>query len=83
MQVAMDVAATLSEPGWQDIQAVAITAETRFEDRDSGFAEVWRKPLDVRRVLTRLYDVLYLRDDDEQPQIEPPRARAAFAAPLR
>ena len=40
--------------GWQEIPAVAVTADPVFDCSSSGFAEVWRKPLNLRHVLHRL-----------------------------
>ena len=45
-------------PGWQDLPAVAVTAESRFQPLDGAFQEVWRKPLDLRRALARLDEML-------------------------
>jgi CheY-like chemotaxis protein len=36
------------------VPAVAVTAEYNFAAEDSGFDEVWSKPLDMRRMLDRL-----------------------------
>jgi CheY-like chemotaxis protein len=40
--------------GWADIPAVAVTAEPEFDVANSGFCEVWSKPLDLAFVLSRL-----------------------------
>jgi CheY-like chemotaxis protein len=40
--------------GWHQVPAVAVTADPVFDCTSSGFAEVWRKPLDMRQVLQRL-----------------------------
>jgi CheY-like chemotaxis protein len=40
--------------GCEFAPAVAVTAEPDFRLPDSGFAELWRKPLDLLRVLSRI-----------------------------
>lgn len=42
------------EPGWQDLPAVAVTTEPGFEAAGSDFLEVWPKPMNLQRALTRL-----------------------------
>lgn len=39
---------------WQDVPAVAVTAESRFDLSGAGFRELWPKPLDLALVLERL-----------------------------
>jgi CheY-like chemotaxis protein len=41
-------------PNCADVPAVAVTAESGFEAQDTGFVEVWPKPMDLRHVLNRL-----------------------------
>jgi CheY-like chemotaxis protein len=41
-------------PGYADIPAVALTADSGSDAMAHGFDEVWMKPLDLRRVVTRL-----------------------------
>lgn len=45
-------------PGWHDLPAVAVTAESQFDVAGTGFLETWRKPMDLRRALARLDDLL-------------------------
>lgn len=40
--------------GWRGVPAVAVTADPDFELHRHSFVDVWRKPLDVPRVLQRL-----------------------------
>ena len=40
--------------GWAEIPAVAVTAEPAFATEGTGFCEIWRKPLDLGFVLSRL-----------------------------
>ena len=41
-------------PGWQDIPAIAVTAEAEFMPAGTSFCDVWHKPLRVPTLLTRL-----------------------------
>jgi CheY-like chemotaxis protein len=41
-------------PGWEDVPAVAVTAEDDFDITGTGFCELWAKPLDLAHVLQRL-----------------------------
>jgi len=41
-------------PGWQDIPAIAVTAEAEFMPAGTGFSDVWHKPLRVPTLLARL-----------------------------
>ena len=41
-------------PGYADVPAVALTADGSSDAMAHGFDEVWMKPLDLRRVVTRL-----------------------------
>lgn len=71
------------QPGWEQLPAVAVTAESAFEAAGSSFLEVWRKPLDMRRVLARLDELLGLQAEPAV-RIERPRSpMAAFAASQR
>lgn len=45
-------------PGWAQVPAVAVTAEYDFKVENSGFSEIWRKPLDLPRVMARLDQLL-------------------------
>jgi CheY-like chemotaxis protein len=40
--------------GWHRVPAIAVTADPVLDWAASGFAEIWRKPLDMRQVLQRL-----------------------------
>jgi len=57
-------------PGCHTPPAVAVTADVTFEPADSGFCEVWTKPLDVEKVLARLDS---LTAAAPQPQLQPSR----------
>ena len=41
-------------PGWEEIPAVAVTAEAEFMPTGTSFCDVWHKPLRVPTLLTRL-----------------------------
>ena len=41
-------------PGWEDIPAIAVTAEAEFMPAGTTFCDVWHKPLRVPTLLTRL-----------------------------
>jgi len=41
-------------PGWQDIPAIAVTAEAEFMPVGTTFCDVWHKPLRVPTLLARL-----------------------------
>ena len=41
-------------PGWEDIPAVAVTAEAEFMPAGTTFCDVWHKPLRVPTLLARL-----------------------------
>lgn len=41
-------------PAYGDIPAIAVTAESDFFIEGTGFDEIWRKPLDVAWVMSRL-----------------------------
>jgi len=45
-------------PGLASVPAIAVTAEERFDLRNTSFMEVWMKPLDLPRTLKRLDEVL-------------------------
>jgi CheY-like chemotaxis protein len=45
-------------PGWQQIPAIAVTAEAEFMPAGTSFCDVWHKPLRVPTLLTRLDRVL-------------------------
>ena len=41
-------------PALSEVPAAAVTADELFDLSGSTFTETWRKPLDIRRVLSRL-----------------------------
>ncbi len=41
-------------PAYRDLPAIAVTAESDFFIEGTGFSEIWRKPLDVAWVMSRL-----------------------------
>jgi CheY-like chemotaxis protein len=43
-----------THPALSDVPAAAVTADELFDLSASTFAETWRKPLDIHRVLSRL-----------------------------
>lgn len=43
---------------WGHVKAIAVTAEAEFQALGTDFHEVWHKPLDLGRVLTRLDELL-------------------------
>jgi len=45
-------------PGWQDIPAIAVTAEAEFMPAGTSFCDVWHKPLRVPTLLARLDRVI-------------------------
>jgi CheY-like chemotaxis protein len=46
------------EPGWQELPAIAVTAETGFVAEGSGFLEVWRKPMNLAFATARIDQLL-------------------------
>ncbi|WP_158218778.1 response regulator [Roseateles aquatilis] len=44
--------------GWAQVPAIAVTADSDFDAVGVGFLELWAKPLDVRRTLDRLAELL-------------------------
>ncbi len=44
--------------GWNRVPAIAVTADSDFDALGAGFQEMWPKPLDVRRTLARLAELL-------------------------
>ncbi|SEL19173.1 CheY chemotaxis protein or a CheY-like REC (receiver) domain [Roseateles sp. YR242] len=44
--------------GWAGVPAIAVTADSDFDAVGAGFQEMWAKPLDVRRTLARLSELL-------------------------
>ena len=67
------------QPGWDQLPAIAVTAEPDFEIAGSDFLEVWRKPMDLHRVLARL-DALLDTQGSDLPQVERPRSQMAMSA---
>ena len=56
--------------GWAQVPAIAVTADSDFDALGAGFLELWAKPLDVRRTLDRLAELL-----------PPPRGTLLAASP--
>lgn len=44
--------------GWAEVPAIAVTADSDFDALGCGFMEMWAKPLDVRKTLARLAELL-------------------------
>ncbi|WP_423600472.1 response regulator [Roseateles sp. MS654] len=44
--------------GWAQVPAIAVTADSDFDALGAGFLELWAKPLDVRKTLDRLAELL-------------------------
>jgi len=44
--------------GWAQVPAIAVTADSDFDALGCGFLELWAKPLDVRKTLARLAELL-------------------------
>ncbi|MDH0866080.1 response regulator [Mitsuaria sp. GD03876] len=44
--------------GWAQVPAIAVTADSDFDAIGCGFLELWAKPLDVRKTLDRLAELL-------------------------
>jgi CheY-like chemotaxis protein len=53
-------------PGYADVPAVAVTADSDFSIADTEFVELWTKPLNLSTVLARL-DALTFADSSYQP----------------
>ena len=53
-------------PGYEDVPAVAVTADSDFAIAGTDFAELWAKPLNLSRVLERL-DALTFADSGYRP----------------
>ena len=69
-------------PGWQDIPAVAVTAEAEFMPAGTSFCDVWHKPLRVPTLLTRLDRMIAPRakpDDAAAPRRPSQFTRTTFA----
>jgi CheY-like chemotaxis protein len=69
-------------PGWQQIPAIAVTAEAEFMPTGTSFCDVWHKPLRVPTLLTRLDRVLAPKaKPDERSTLRRPSmfARTTFA----
>jgi CheY-like chemotaxis protein len=64
-------------PGWQDIPAIAVTAEAEFLPAGTSFCDVWHKPLRVPTLLTRLDRVIAPKSRPEDPG--PSRRQSIFA----
>jgi CheY-like chemotaxis protein len=64
--------------GWEDIPAIAVTAEAEFMPAGTGFCDVWHKPLRVPTLLARLDRVLAPR----LPRKDPPTVAASRMASI-
>lgn len=60
--------------GWAQVPAIAVTADSDFDALGCGFLELWAKPLDVRKTLARLAELL--------PPPRSARPADAVAAPV-
>jgi CheY-like chemotaxis protein len=73
-------------PGWEDIPAIAVTAEAEFMPTGTSFCDVWHKPLRVPTLLTRLDRVIAPKAvrHDTPPggaaRMPPAFSRTSFAA---
>jgi CheY-like chemotaxis protein len=73
-------------PGWEQIPAIAVTAEAEFMPSGTTFSDVWHKPLRVPTLLTRLDRVIAPRahhaptdtSSDRVARSELPIPRMAF-----
>ena len=54
-------------PGWEEIPAIAVTAEAEFMPTGTSFCDVWHKPLRVPTLLTRLDRVIAPRPARRDP----------------
>lgn len=71
-------------PGWEQVPAIAVTAEAEFMPTGTSFLDVWHKPLRVPTLLTRLDRVLTPRP--RQPARDTPSgptARSRLSPPGR
>jgi CheY-like chemotaxis protein len=65
--------------GWEDIPAIAVTAEAEFMPAGTSFYDVWHKPLRVPTLLTRLDRVLRPKPSRHDP---PDAGRARVVLPF-
>lgn len=63
-------------PSCRSVPAVAVTADSDFDISDTGFVELWTKPLDLRVVLGRLDALMQAETLETMPA--PPVERAAL-----
>jgi CheY-like chemotaxis protein len=63
--------------GWEEIPAIAVTAEAEFMPTGTSFCDVWHKPLRVPTLLTRLDRVIA----PKPPRRDPPASAAAGRNP--
>ena len=69
-------------PGWEQVPAIAVTAEAEFMPAGTTFSDVWHKPLRVPTLLARLDRVLAPRKRRQDPDASPDaatRTRHGFA----
>lgn len=67
-------------PGWEQIPAIAVTAEAEFMPAGTSFQDVWHKPLRVPTLLTRLDRVLRPRSRAPAREISPGGATRGLQA---
>jgi CheY-like chemotaxis protein len=63
--------------GWEEIPAIAVTAEAEFMPTGTSFCDVWHKPLRVPTLLTRLDRVIA----PKTTRRDPPASAAAGRNP--
>ena len=68
-------------PGWNDIPAIAVTAEAEFMPAGTSFIDVWHKPLRVPTLLTRLDRVIAPMAARRDPPANPTIGRVPSAFP--
>lgn len=68
-------------PGLETASAVAVTADVTFDIAGTGFCELWRKPLLVAQVLTRLDTLVGLPPLPTGQPLPPAPLRPRVAVP--
>ena len=66
-------------PGYAQIRAVAVTAETDFHLEGTGFIEVWKKPLKMAFAMGRLAQLCGMPVDIRSSEAPPLRRSAGSA----
>ncbi len=69
-------------PGWEQIPAIAVTAEAEFMPAGTSFSDVWHKPLRVPTLLTRLDRVIAPRTRPAPGNDAPPDRVARSGLPI-